>query len=226
VQALGSEYVAAPHISRQSSGDESQIYRIVGAADGTQLTYDPPVSGAPAAIKLAQMLEFEARGAFTIKSQDAQHPFYVGTMMTGCNINQGGMLNGQGDEDYTNVLPSGQYLNKYVFFTDPTYTTTSFSIVRKKTNQGFQDVTVDCVGKVAGWKPVGSGGQYEYAVVTILLNGASQFMNCQNGPHVAASNGPFGMTVWGLASYASYGYPAGGNVASINTVVIPPNPPN
>jgi len=226
VQALGSEYVAAPFVSRLSSGDESIPYRIVGAADQTQLTYDPPVMGAPATIKLGQMLEFEAKGAFTIKSQDAQHPFYVGAMMPGCNTSPPGALSGQGDEDYTNVLPPAQYLKKYVFFTDPTYTTTSFSLVRTKTSQGFQDVNIDCVGKVSGWKPVGTGGKYESAVVTILLNNAPQFNNCQNGPHTAESPGPFGLTVWGLASYASYGYPAGGNVASINSVVIPPIPPN
>jgi hypothetical protein len=48
--------------------------------------------------------------------------------------------------------------------------------------------------------------------------------SCQNGPHSAKSAAPFGLTVWGLDSAASYGYPAGTNVASINTVVIPPNP--
>jgi len=226
VQALGSEYVASPVISRLSMGDESQIYRIVGAANGTTLTYDPPVAGAPGAIKLAQMLEFEAVGAFTVKSQDDQHPFYLGTMISGCNTMPPGMLSGQGDEDYTNIIPSGQYLNKYVFFTDPTYPNTAFSIVRKKSNVGFQDVTIPCVGKVMGWKPVGTAGTYQYAVVPVVLNGMPQFNNCQNGPYTAASNGPFGLTVWGMASYASYGYPAGGNVASINTVVIPPNPPN
>jgi hypothetical protein len=226
VQALGSEYVAAPYVSRLSMGDESMIYRLVGAVDMTQLSYNPPVMGAPTAIKLGQMLEFEAKGAFAIKSQDSQHPFYLGAMMPGCITMPAGTLDGQGDEDYTNVLPPAQFLAKYVFFTDPTYPTTSFSLVRTKTNQGFKDVKIDCVGNVTGWKPVGNTGSYEYAVVTILEMGQSKFNNCQNGPHTATSDGPFGLTVWGLASAASYGYPAGGNVASINTVVIPPVPPN
>ena len=42
--------------------------------------------------------------------------------------------------------------------------------------------------------------------------------------HTATSSGPFGLTVWGLDNFASYAYPAGGNVASINTVVVPPTP--
>jgi hypothetical protein len=224
VQALGSEYVAAPHMSRLSMGDESLIYRFVGAVNGTTLTYDPPVPGAPTTLKLAQMVEFEAKGAFIVKSQDAQHPFYVGQMMPGCTLSGAG-LNNQGDEEWLNVLPPAQFLSKYVFFTDPTYTTTTFTIVRSKTSQGFKDVKVDCVGNVSGWKNVGNGSQYQQTVVTIL-NPGTPMGNCQNGPHSAQSDGPFGLTVWGLSYAASYGYPAGGNVASINTVTIPPIPPN
>jgi hypothetical protein len=49
---------------------------------------------------------------------------------------------------------------------------------------------------------------------------------CDNGPHTASSAGPFGLMVWGLDSASSYGYPAGGNIATINTVVVPPMNPN
>ena len=217
VSALGFEYAVAPYF--RQNADESIIYRIVGAADGTTLTFDPAVPSAPTSLKVGQMAEFEAKGAFVIKSQDAQHPFYVGQMMTGA---AGG--GGLGDEDYTNVLPPAQFLSKYVFYTDVTYGTTNFAIVSRKSNAGFKDVNVDCLGNVTGWKPIGASGNYEFTNVDIVRNGQPKGNNCQNGPHTATSDGPFGLTVWGLDSYASYGYPAGGNVASINTVVIPPNP--
>lgn len=96
--------------------------------------------------------------------------------------------------------------------------------MRVKTSSGFKDVNVDCIGNVQGWKPIGAGGKYEYAYADIVKGGQPQGNNCQNGPHTASSDGPFGLTVWGLDSAASYGYPAGGNVASINTVYIPPTP--
>ena len=48
VSALASEYVAPPYATRRSDlQPESIIYRIVGAAAGTTLTYSPAISGAP-----------------------------------------------------------------------------------------------------------------------------------------------------------------------------------
>jgi hypothetical protein len=44
---------------------------------------------------------------------------------------------------------------------------------------------------------------------------------CNNGPHSAKSNGPFGLMVWGEDCWSSYAYPAGGNIAVINDVVVP-----
>lgn len=84
-------------------------------------------------------------------------------------------------------------------------------------------MTVDCLGKVDGWKPVGTGGQFETTSVD-LIRGSVGSGTCTNGPHTATSDAPFGLMVWGLAEYASYAYPAGGHVAPINTVVIAPLP--
>ena len=42
VKALGHEYVAVRYRNRLSTLDEAPPWRIVGAVDGTTLTYDPP----------------------------------------------------------------------------------------------------------------------------------------------------------------------------------------
>lgn len=96
-------------------------------------------------------------------------------------------------------------------------------ITRKKTATGFKDVKVDCLGDVMYWQPVGSSGDCEYATAYLLDNGKPQH-GCTNGPHQAESDGPFGLVVWGLAKYASYAYPAGGNVARLNDVEVQPVP--
>jgi hypothetical protein len=57
-----------------------------------------------------------------------------------------------------------------------------------------------------------------------LVRGGSGNGTCQNGPHSAKSKGHFGLTVWGLGDYASYGYPAGTNAGRINSIIIPPVP--
>jgi hypothetical protein len=128
-----------------------------------------------------------------------------------------------GGEDFVIVLPPAQRLDKYVFFTNPTYTTTNLVLVRSKGANGFEDVNVDCVGTVSGWHWLGSAGQYEVTNVDLQRDG--QFVGtCTSGGHVAESKGAFGLVVQGLADAASYAYPAKGFVASINRVIIPPLP--
>lgn len=215
VAALGSEYVAAPYHSRISI-PEVVPYRIVGFVDGTKLVYDPPQPNAPSSLERAETSDFLATGPFVVRSQDADHPFYVAEFMTGC-----GKGTPTGDEEFVNVIPSAQFLTKYVFFTDPTYSTTNLVMVRKKASGKFRDVSIDCLGVVSGWKDVGTDGKYQIADADLIRLGVSA-QNCTNGRHVANSEGPFGLVVWGLDNWASYAYPAGGGAIQINDVVVPP----
>ncbi|HPB98792.1 MAG TPA: IgGFc-binding protein, partial [Polyangiaceae bacterium] len=235
VAALGYRYVGIPYTTRRADlQPESIIYRIVGAVAGTSLTFDPPVPGAPTTLDVGQMVDFEATGPFVVSSQDEDHPFYLGQMMTGCFVHGGSRpginpaslsaeYNCLGDEEYVNILPPAQFLSRYIFFTDPTYGTTNLVLTRVKTPSGFKEVSVGCSGVVSGWQPVGSSGEFEIANVD-LVRSAHGVAGCTNGPQSAQSDGPFGLMVWGLDSFASYAYPAGGNIAPINTVVVPAVP--
>lgn len=219
IAALGSEYAVVPYESRIASKmPESIRYRIVGAVDGTKLTYDPAIAGAPTSLATGEVIDFEATDGFVVKSQDASHPFFIAQTMSGCLVGSSASL---GDEEYVNVLPPAQFLNGYLFFTDPTYKTTNLVVTRVKTADGFADVEIDCLGKLSGWKAIGTSDTYEATTVDLLRDGTGK---CQNGPHTAKSKGPVGITVWGLDYYASYAYPAGGSIATINAVVVPPVP--
>ncbi|MDI1428444.1 IgGFc-binding protein [Polyangium sorediatum] len=232
VSALANEYVAAPYETRRKDLQPENIhYRIVGVADGTTLTFDPPVAGAPQTLAQGQIADFQATGPFRVSSQDGAHPFSIAQIMDTSNI-PGGTREGAtapnfeknlGDEEFVIMLPPEQFLSNYVFFTDPTYPTTNLSLTRVKTSKGFSEVTVDCLGVISGWKPAGSDGRFE--VTTVDLMRAEVGVNgCQNGRHTAKSDGPFGLVVWGLDSYASYAYPAGGYAVTLTDVVIPPVP--
>jgi hypothetical protein len=195
---------------------------MVGAVDGTALTYDPPIAGAPTSIDTGKVVDFEATDGFVVKSQDAAHPFFIAQTMSGCQVKSTASAS-LGDEEYVNVLPPAQFLNGYLFFTDPTYKTTNLVVTRVKTANGFSDVEIDCLGKLSDWKAIGTSDTYEATTVDLLRDGAANG-TCQNGPHTVKSKGPVGITVWGLDYYASYAYPAGGSIATINTVVVPPVP--
>jgi hypothetical protein len=223
VQALGHEYVAARYRDRVSGSEESVPWTLVGTVDGTALTYDPaPPADAPASLQRGQVVRFSATDAFTVKSPDANHPFFLAAHMTGADAvpNNPGF---QGDPEFVAAIPPEQWLRAYVFFADPTYGNTNLVFVRRKGADGqLEDVTLDCLGVVKGWKPVGEGGKYEVARVDLVIGGAPQGQ-CDLGVNAARSKAPFGLTVWGWDVYASYAYPAGMGTRSINTVIVPPN---
>jgi hypothetical protein len=224
VKALGHEYVASRYRDRLASTVESVPWHIVGAVDGTTLTYDPPTPpvGAPTTLSSGQVALFSAPGPFVVSSQDAQHPFYVSGHMTGWS-HVPGNTGDLGDPEFVNIIPPQQYLESYVFFTDPTYANTNLVFVRQKSSGGtFNDVNLDCLGIVSGWQAVGSGA-YEVAHLDLAVAGAAVGA-CNNGRHQATSLTPFGLTVWGWDFAVSYAYPAGASVQQLSTVVIPTTP--
>jgi hypothetical protein len=238
VRALGSEYVAARYRSRDPAAEESVPWRIVGTVDGTQLTYDPVApAGAPTTLGARQWAEFDAPGPFVVRSQDADHPFYVASYMTG-----GQPYDGTGDPDFVNLVPPAQYLPRYTFFTDPTYPETNLVVVRMRDAQtgDMPDITLDCAGVLGGWRPVGSLGTYELTRVDLSTGDFQGVGGCDNGVHVIAGSSlaaRFGVTVWGWGNdvtwppmddlnpkytrWVSYGYPAGANFAPLNSAVLP-----
>lgn len=236
ISGLGSEYIAAPFPTRLGSMEEETIkYRIVGLVEGTTLTFDPPIAGAPSSIAALAVAEFEAVGAFRVKSQDDKHPIYVSQSMTYASTKGSTRLDGTdgafkvtpslplalGDPEAVSVQPAGQYLGEYTFLTDPTYATTSLVVTRVKGPSGFSDVTLECLGKIDGWKPIGSSGTYEFARVDLVRKNVPNG-KCGVSAHKAKSDGKFGVVVWGVDWWASYAYPAGGSVAKLNDVIVEP----
>jgi hypothetical protein len=236
VQALGSEYAAVRYRNRGDNGpEETPPWRIVGLVDGTTLAYDPsPPTGAPPTLAKGQVTPFNAAGPFTVKSQDAQHPFYMSAHMSSCTTYFPTVPGDcRGDPEFVNVVPPQQFLSTYTFYTDPTYPETNLVIVRPKASDGtFKDVTLDCLGVLTGWMPVDNAGNYEYTRTDLVRYNFEPQGNCNNGVHTMSSDAPFGLTVWGWGTAestiysvaVSYAYPAGMSVLPINTVVVPPMP--
>ncbi|MDI1480845.1 IgGFc-binding protein [Polyangium sp. y55x31] len=231
VRALGSEYVAVRYRNRVEGNEENAPWRMVGAVDGTTLTYEPaPPDGAPLTLSSGQIASFRSPGPFVVRSQGSDHPFYLAGYMTG-----GGDFNSIGDPEFVNVIPAQQYLSRYVFFADPTYPETNLVLVRSKAKDGtFKDVVLDCAGAIGGFQPLGLSGNYEFARFDLVRGNFEKQGNCDNGRREIHSEAPFGLTVWGwgtsasepgfLSTYVSYAYPAGASVQQINEVVVPPVP--
>ncbi|MBN8615445.1 MAG: IgGFc-binding protein [Deltaproteobacteria bacterium] len=228
VDALGSRYAAAPYTTRRMDlAPEAIPYRLVGAVDGTTLTFDPAIAGAPTTLERGEVVDLTTPLAFVVASQDAMHPFALAQVMPTANLEGGSRPGAQdsrfgpqlGDEEFVIQFPPDQFLSRYVFFTDPTYWTTNLTLVRVREGAAFADVTVDCLGVVSGWTPIGASGDLESTTVDLVRAGAG-VGSCVNGIHTAESDAPFGVVVWGTDAYASYAYPAGGNARQL--AEIPP----
>jgi len=236
VKALGNHYAAVRYRNRYAGREETVPWRIVGAVDGTMLTYSPAMpAGAPAMLNQGQVAEFNSTGPFVVQSQGSTNPFYMSAHMTGCGALDPGGEDCRGDPEFVNIIPPEQYLSQYTFFTDPTYPETNLVLTREKVNGAFADVTIDCVGVVGGWQPIDTADDMEYTRVDLSTGNFQAVGNCNNGLHVATSAQRFGLVVWGWGSaatggtglgdptysqFVSYAYPAGASVKQINQVVI------
>jgi hypothetical protein len=225
----GTEYAVVPFQPRVRSFSpdvrEQVPYTIVGAVDGTELTYEPsrPLN-APETLGTGQSASFITDQLFVVKSQDSKHPFHVNVYMTGSTYGSGTGARTIGDPDFVNVPPADQYLDRYVFFTDFTFPETTLTVVRRKTANGFAPVELECGGPITNFAPLGSSGLYEYAWVKMTSGFLPQkFANgeCSYGRQEAHSIGPFAVTVWGTGDGASYGYVGGTGLRPINDAPVP-----
>jgi len=244
VRALGSEYAVVSYRDRYPGIPEKRQHRLVGAVDGTTLSFDPPLPNTPAKLNLGDAVVIESDLPFVVKSQDEDHPFMIFTYMSGSGQIAGvSGPQGYGDPEFVRIVPGLQYMKRYVFFTDPTYPETNLVVVRRKGKSGFADVSLDCAGVLAGWQPVGQGDVYEYTRTDLSRHNFEPQGKCNNGRHEMTSDETFGLWVWGWGSPetrpgkspcdtsspdnscdVSYAYPAGENVVPINTVYVPPIP--
>ncbi len=215
----GSEYVGVGYRPRRGNEHELMLYRIVAGRDGTRLDYDPAIPpGAPTEMSAGETAIF-ATGtgdAFVVRTQDAEHPIYVAAYMTGWYGDVFGVpvdVGGQGDPEFVNVIPAGQYLNSYSFYADPTYPETSLVVVRAKSRGEFKDVWLECAGTLPEFRPVGTRGDYEFTRVDLSKDfGPGQKFGsnaCRAGLQRMRSEGPFTATLWGWGRAVSYAAPGG-----------------
>ena len=205
----------------RAAGETQTLWRVVGMANGTQLTYSTNVSG-PLTLQKGELQQFTTGTPFVVSSQDADHPFMLFQYMTGSEAVTGS--SGLGDPDLVVIVPPAQYLDRYVFFADPTYPETNLVVVRQKDASGaFQDVVLDCAGTITGWQAI-LGTEFEFTRVDLTTGTFQNVGGCSTGVREMSSTVPFGVWVWGWGTPAttpttrnlSYGYPAGMKVSPIN----------
>ena len=176
-----------------------QVVRVVSAANGNQLTFDPPVA-ALANVKL------NSGGFVDIPIDNKAYqisgtgPIQVAQFMAGgdqVDKADSGTPQSKGDPSLSLAVPSSQFRTSYTFLVPDSYT---YDFVNVIAETGAA-ITLDGSALTsAKWKPIGSSN---FSVARVALVG---------GNHTMEADTPFGIVVYGYGAYTSYMYPGGLNL--------------
>ncbi len=198
-ETLGRRYfVASP--TGPSGGVPGHVVRLIGNADGTQLTYrGAPPAGAPSVINAGQMVSLgKVTGSFEVEG--TQEFMVTSFMLGGGEINPMAGANSKGDPSQTFHVAVEQYRKKYVFLAPTDYDVSYADIIAPVGTT----LTLDGQPVTAPRQPIATG----YEIVRAKLSPNQE-------AHLLVASEPVGLHVAGYGNYTSYYYPAGLNLAII-----------
>jgi len=185
--------------------DEPNLVRIVSGANSNVIRFTPahPTLGAQTSLNKGQWVEFEALVDYHV---NADFAIMVGQFLVGQNYYSDN-FDYHGDPAYSLMVPTEQFRDSYTFLA-PSTITYNFVNVTKRVNEGGPTVFLDDqpIPDTSFSQPIGSTG---YGVARIPITGTH---------HTITSTEPFGIVVYGFASYTSYSYPGGLDLNYINPV--------
>lgn len=183
----GQLYVGAHAPTR---GTEDYHWRIFAGDDAVTITTTPAQAGTPVTLDKGDFVSIVASGSFMISGDGPIMPVqYLESQNGGA---------GTGDPASYQMVPTEQFLERYVFVTGKAYTWNYVQVTRPA---NAADVFVDDV-LVTGYETVGG---FEVADWPIA-----------EGSHVASSDAPFGVVQVGYTNVTSYAYPGGLALGIIN----------
>ena len=183
----GMDYVGAHAPQR---GSEDYWWRVYSGADGTTISTTPSQPGFPVTLDRGEFYEFSTTQSFMFTGDG---PFMPVQYLEG---QDGGA--GTGDPASYQMVPTEQFLPRYVFVTGTGYSENYVQVIRPA---GGADVTVDGA-TVGGYYTVGGFEVSDWPIA--------------EGAHVADSEDPFGVIQVGYTGVTSYAYPGGLALGFIN----------
>lgn len=226
LSAWGKSFVAARTRPRKLVGaPELDWWRITGGANGVKLTYVPSApAGAPTQLDMGKSVQFSSAGSFVVQGSgpilltqfmasashtgeiSASNPCNADSQCGGLGFEAAchtGYCGPVGDPAMTLVPPVEQFRNDYVFLVPndyyKDYATFIMPVGAKLTLDG-KPVSQQAT-------PIGALKGTQYGLIHHWLT---------DGRHRVSADRPFGVLVYGLDAYVSYGYPAGLDLKRIN----------
>lgn len=187
VEAWGRELLVG---ATQPIRREPNYIRIVSAADGNVIEFEPPLHGSMT-LDRGELFETQLSGEVRVRGT---LPLSVAQFLVGQDFSGLGSAGsfGAGDPSMSLAIPTEQFRLDYTLLTPATY------------DESWVNVTAPLAGRVTidgrpitNFAPIGATGA---GVARVQLRA---------GVHRLEGTAPFGVTVYGFGSYTSYMYPGG-----------------
>jgi len=173
--------------------DERSIIRIASRVASNQLTFEPPGAHAPVTLQRGQIVDFESGGDFIVRGTG---PILVAQFMEGQQTTPGASV---GDPAMVFEVPSAQFRRDYSFVVPYTYTSSFVNITARAGAAIFLDE------RALSGSPSAIAGT-PWVVWRLPINAGSHLLRTE-------SDAGIGLKVLGVASFTSYAYPGGLDLA-------------
>lgn len=233
VKTWGTEYIATHSYPR---GKEKDVWRIMAAENGTQVTTYPTQVNAPV-LNRGEYVDFDSPDHFEIH---AKKPVLVGQFLAAQDApdpNVGGIKGkddaATGDPAFILAVAEEQFRNEYVFLSPDKYMFDCVNLIvpvgavvhldgeeviaEDLTFRPIREIQTELKDKGLS-QPSDLGIQFgDYSLIGTGKWGVYRLV-VSDGVHTAVSDQPFGVIAYGYDQYVSYGYPAGLNLEDLKLV--------
>jgi hypothetical protein len=196
VETLGRDLIVTAPVAASGDAADAMYVRVLSAADGNHLTFDPPAVSGPVVLDAGKWVEI---GPLT---QDfrvlADDKIMVAEFMVGANSKNPPAPSGDPSESL--AIPTEQYRLSYTFYAPGTYAANYVNVVAP----AGSTIKIDGAPiPSAEFVKIGSTG---FGVARHRVGG---------GAHGMSGDRNFGIVVYGYGRYTSYMYPGGLNLETI-----------
>lgn len=198
VKTWGKRYLCAQSYQQ---GFEQDVWRVIAAEDGTQVTTFPVQQDIPV-LNAGEWVDFQARETTDDFEIVAKKSVMVGQFLTSQQAQQ--IEDGMGDPSFLLVVPEEQFRTEYVFLAPDKYARDYVTIIAPED----ATVTLDDVEVAPTF--------WGHAIGSSSSRPAR--FQIADGVHTVRSDRPVGVYVYGVDNYVSYGYPAGLDLEPINPI--------
>jgi hypothetical protein len=173
--------------------DYGDVWRIVAARDGTQLSFTPPTVHGAITLGAGQHVQLTTTESFVVTSQGSGYPILATQYLTGSQSHGGSV----GDPSMITVPATAHYRSSHQVYVPSTYTQSYLTLAA----EGTRTLTIDGTTVTPTWQQIGSSSA---RVARVPIAGGARRIE---------ASGPIGITVYGHHSGASYGAPGGFSLA-------------